>query len=134
MSILFQKRKAPAGRRVVVRKAGEVEKGKDACLSCAWQITLNEELVRISFSRDNLHVWITGHPADTIAHISDHNYDVDLYFEICPGYSGHIFSDVNNDRTAINNYLHVNGTLSAETVLTFEKNSEHFKNIRKGKR
>ncbi|XP_060084242.1 uncharacterized protein LOC132563501 [Ylistrum balloti] len=133
MSILLQRKQAQAGRRVVVRKAGEVEKGKDACLSCAWEVDLEGQKIRISFSRDNLHVWITGDPVDTTAYISDHKYDLDLDFEICPGYRGHIFSDVNDNRTEIKNHLFINEQKFAETVLTYSKNSEHFKNIRKGR-
>lgn len=131
MSILLQ-RKQPE-RRVLVRKAGEVEKGKDACLSCAWELPLGgqKKEVRISFSRDNLHVWIDGQPVETTATITDQKYDVRLDFEICPGYSGYIFSDVNRSRTEITNYLFINNTKYAETILTYSKNKEHFKNIRK---
>ncbi|XP_033760923.1 uncharacterized protein LOC117342775 [Pecten maximus] len=131
MSILLQRKQAQAGQRVLIRKAGEMEKGKGASLSCAWEIDLGGQHVRISFSRDNFHVWITGQPVETTATISDHRYDVSLDFEICPGYSGHIFSDVNDRRTEIKNYLYINEKKYAESVLKYSKDSVHFKNIRR---
>lgn len=118
---------------MIVRKAGEMRKGQSACLTCCWEVQIGTEMVRISFSRDILHVWISGNPVETTAFISDQQYDVDLDFEIHPGCYGHIFSDVDDSRTEIKNYLFINEneTPVAETVLTYKNNMQHFKNIRK---
>lgn len=49
------------------------------------------------------------------AYISDEGYDVDMFFEI-EGHKGQIFSDVDNDRDEMVNYLLINDECVAKCI------------------
>lgn len=102
-------------RKKVIRKAGQVSQDGVPKLTTGWEIEMDCKEFKISFSRDNLHVWINGEPVETTAYISDKGYDVDMFFEI-EGHKGQIFSDVDNDRDEMVNYLLINDECVAKCI------------------
>lgn len=102
-------------KKKVIRKAGHVSQDGVPKLTTGWEIEIDSKEFKISFSRDNLHVWINGEPVETTAYISDEGYDVDMFFEI-EGHKGQIFSDVDNDRDEMVNYLLINDECVAKCI------------------
>ncbi|XP_061170704.1 uncharacterized protein LOC133180147 isoform X1 [Saccostrea echinata] len=100
-------------KKKIIRKAGKLAQDGIAKLTTGWEIEIDGKEYKISFSRDNLHVWIDGEPVETTAYISDKGYDVDMFFDI-EGHSGHIFSDVDNDRDEMVNSLNINDNCVAK--------------------
>ncbi|XP_061170711.1 uncharacterized protein LOC133180147 isoform X2 [Saccostrea echinata] len=85
-------------KKKIIRKAGKLAQ---------------DGIAKLTTARDNLHVWIDGEPVETTAYISDKGYDVDMFFDI-EGHSGHIFSDVDNDRDEMVNSLNINDNCVAK--------------------
>ncbi|XP_048745843.2 fas apoptotic inhibitory molecule 1-like [Ostrea edulis] len=94
-------------KKKVIRKAGHLSTDGVPKLTTGWEIEIDSKEFKISFSRDNFHVWIDGQPVETTSYISDEGYDIDMFFEI-EGHKGQIFSDVDNDRDEMVNYLLIN--------------------------
>ncbi|XP_022345549.1 uncharacterized protein LOC111138054 [Crassostrea virginica] len=102
-------------KKKVIRKAGHLSHDGVPKLTTGWEIEIDAKEYKISFSRDNLHVWINGEPIETTAYISDEGYDVDMFFEI-EGHKGQIFSDVENERDEMINYLLINDQCVAKCI------------------
>ncbi|XP_064614991.1 uncharacterized protein LOC135479158 isoform X2 [Liolophura sinensis] len=126
MSILLmarrRRRKTTDGKakQRAIRKAGFCLYDSKAkpLLTKAWEVSIDGSNCRVSFSRDNLHVWINGEPVEVTAYISDQGMDVDLYFDVTT-HKGHIFSDV--EGSEMTNTLYMDDDIVAQHQFS-EKN------------
>ncbi|KAL4220258.1 hypothetical protein ACF0H5_020665 [Mactra antiquata] len=102
-------------RKKVIRKVQELGGHGKIEITKAWTIELPSQTFRISFSRDNLHVWVNGKAVETTSYITDQGYDVDLFFAIAD-MEGHIYSDVEGNEMM--NYLLLNGEIKGTDYQT----------------
>lgn len=104
MSVLLSSFKKRNLAHKVIRKAGVLDKNGIAQLTKKWTLILDNQEVVLSFSRDNLHVWINKVSAEPMVYISDRGYDVDLFVDYNQ-HKIHIFSGVEGQK--ITNYLFI---------------------------
>lgn len=104
-------------KRKLIRKAGNMGAAGVAKVTTGWELDLDGTKVKISFSRDNFHVWVNSAPVQTTAYISDEGYDVDLFFSF-DSHKGHIFSDVDNDRDEMINYILIDDVCMGDSYQT----------------
>lgn len=98
-------------KQKVHRKVQQLSEDGKVKITKAWNVELADQTYRVSFSRDNLHVWINGQAQETTCYITDKGYDVDLFFTL-GDVNGHIYSDV--EGMDMFNYLLIDGTIVAE--------------------
>ncbi|XP_052218950.1 uncharacterized protein LOC127836375 [Dreissena polymorpha] len=131
MSMLFRRASSTEGRmkrssneintrdmstkKKVIRKVQELSGDGKVQVTSAWTIDMSNSQYRVSFSRDNLHVWINGTAVETTCYITDHGYDVDIFFTL-EGHEGHIYSDVEGHEMM--NYLLINGEIKGQDYQT----------------
>ncbi|KAK3603771.1 hypothetical protein CHS0354_023390 [Potamilus streckersoni] len=107
----------------VIRKVCELGDDGVPKLTTSWVIELNGKEIKVTFSRDNLHVWVNGVGVKTTAFITDKGYDVDLFFEF-EDYRGQIYSDVEGKEMM--NYLLLNDEIVAQE---YQKDGQTYQDI-----
>lgn len=115
------RKKAIIEKKKVVRKVGAASKGKEPTITSSWRITNRGKRAVVSFSRDNMNVYLDGSPIECVAYITDNGYDLDLIFNLGEA-KGHIYSDV--EGTEMTNYLFFNEQLVGQDKQTNLK-SDH---------
>ncbi|KAK3773401.1 hypothetical protein RRG08_014270 [Elysia crispata] len=113
--LLAGRKKAIGQKKKVVRKVGAAAEGREPTLTASWRLTANGRKANISFSRDNMNVYIDGQPIECVAYITDNGYDLDLIFNLGEK-KGHIYSDV--EGTEMTNYLFFDEQLVAQDKQT----------------
>lgn len=98
-------------RQKIIRKVQELDNDGIVHITTLWTVEMPDGLHKISFSRDNLHVWINGNAVDVTCYITDKGYDVDIFFSLPRGVEGHIYSDVEGPEMM--NYLLIGGEIVA---------------------
>ncbi|KAI8770594.1 fas apoptotic inhibitory molecule 1, partial [Biomphalaria glabrata] len=113
MSILLLsgRKKAITEKKKVVRKVGKLADGQDPVVTASWKVTSGGKKTAISFSRDNMNVYVDGNPVECTAYVTDKGYDLDLLFNLGEN-KGHIYSDV--EGTDMTNYLFFDDQLIAQ--------------------
>jgi len=81
---------------------GRAAEGDEPAMTCSWRVTSAGKKSSISFSRDNMNVYVDGEPIECTAYITDNGYDLDLLFNLGEN-KGHIYSDV--EGSEMTNYL-----------------------------
>ncbi|XP_059160392.1 uncharacterized protein LOC131943980 [Physella acuta] len=113
--LLSGRKKAIAEKKKVIRKVGKIAEGKEPAVTALWKVTTGGRKVTISFSRDNMNVYVDNNPIECTAYITDSGYDLDLLFNLGEN-KGHIYSDV--EGTEMTNYLFFDDQLVAQEKQT----------------
>ncbi|CAL1545298.1 unnamed protein product [Lymnaea stagnalis] len=113
--LLSGRKKAIAEKKKVVRKVGTLAEGKAAKMTASWKVTTGGKKAAISFSRDNMNVYVDGSPIECTAYVTDNGYDLDLLFGLGEN-RGHIYSDV--EGSEMTNYLFFDDQLIAQDKQT----------------
>ncbi|RUS80945.1 hypothetical protein EGW08_011296 [Elysia chlorotica] len=113
--LLAGRKKAIGKKRKVVKKVGVGCEGKEPTMTASWRLTTSGKKACISFSRDNMNVYVDGEPIECVAYITDNGYDLDLIFNLGTK-KGHIYSDV--EGTEMTNYLFFDEQLVAQDKQT----------------
>ncbi|CAG5131141.1 unnamed protein product [Candidula unifasciata] len=109
--LLSGRKKVIETKKKIVKKVGKLDEGKAPAVTATWRVVAGGERKNISFSRDNMNVYLDGSPIECTAYVTDGGYDLDLLFNVGENH-GHIYSDV--EGTEMTNYLFFDDQLVAQ--------------------
>ncbi|XP_012942997.1 uncharacterized protein LOC106012994, partial [Aplysia californica] len=118
--LLAGRKKAIGTKKKVVKKVGKLGDGEVPSITASWKVTSSGKKASISFSRDNMNVYLDGSPIECTAYITDNGYDLDLLFNLGQN-KGHIYSDV--EGSEMTNYLFFDDQLVGQDKQTNLKSS-----------
>ncbi|BFZ00537.1 hypothetical protein BsWGS_03576 [Bradybaena similaris] len=109
--LLSGRKKLLETKQKIVRKVGKMDVGQAPSITATWRVVAGGDRKTVSFSRDNMNVYVDGSPIECTAYVTDGGYDLDILFDV-GGNHGHIFSDV--EGSEMTNYLFFDDQLVAQ--------------------